>query len=58
MSILGFLFKSKKKMEQKFTKPVKVGKYHITSHAQNRIVEDSRMIDKSDVLHNLFTKPK
>ena len=57
MSILGFLFKSKKEMAKKNTKRVKVGKYTITKHAQNRIVEESRKIDKIDVLENLFTKP-
>ena len=56
MSILGFLFKPKK-MAKKNTKNVKVGKYTITKHAQNRIVEESRKIDKIDVLENLFTKP-
>ena len=57
MSILGFLFKPKKEMAKKNTKRVKVGKYVITKHAQNRIVEKSRMISKIDVLDNLFTKP-
>lgn len=57
MSILGFLFKPKKEMAKKNTKVVKVGKYTITSHAQNRIVEESRNINKIDVLDNLFTKP-
>ena len=57
MSILGFLFKPKKEMAKKNTKSVKVGKYTITKHAQNRIVEESRKIDKIDVLENLFTKP-
>ena len=57
MSILGFLFKSKKQMARKNTKRVKVGKYIITKHAQNRIVEENRKINKFDVLDNLFTKP-
>ena len=57
MSILGFLFKPKKEMAKKNTKSVKVGKYTITKHAQNRIVEKSRNINKIDVLDNLFTKP-
>ncbi len=57
MSILGFLFKSKKEMARKNTKRVRVGKYTITKHAQNRIVEESRKINKIDVLDNLFTKP-
>lgn len=57
MSILGFLFKSKKEMAKKDTKRVKVGKYVITKHAQNRIVEEKRKINKKDILDNLFTKP-
>ena len=57
MSILSFLFKPKKEMAKKNTKSVKVGKYTITKHAQNRIVEESRKIDKIDILENLFTKP-
>lgn len=57
MSILGFLFKSKKEMAKKSTKRIKVGKYTITKHAQNRIVEEVRSINKIDVLNNLFTKP-
>lgn len=57
MSILGFLFKSKKEMAKKDTKRVKVGKYVITKHAQNRIVEEKRKINKRDILDNLFTKP-
>ena len=57
MSIIGFLFKPKQEMAKKNTKRIKVGKYTITKHAQNRIVEDSRQINKFDVLDNLFTKP-
>lgn len=57
MSILGFLFKPKKEMAKKNTKRVRVGKYIITKHAQNRIVEEVRKINKIDVLDNLFTKP-
>lgn len=57
MSILGFLFKSKKEMAKEDTKHVKVGKYTLTPHAQNRIVDKTRKMDKIDVLDNLFTKP-
>ena len=46
MSILGFLLKPKKEMAKKETKRVKVGKYTITRHAQNRIVERNRKINK------------
>lgn len=57
MSILSFLFKPKKEMAKKNTKHVKVGKYTITPHAQNRIVDKTRKMDKIDVLDNLFAKP-
>lgn len=54
MSILGFLLKSKKEMARKNTKRIRVGKYTITSHAQNRIVETARNLKKKDLLINLF----
>ena len=57
MSILGFLFKRKNEMAKKDTKRVKIGKYTLTAHAQNRIVDRTRKIEKLDVLDNLFTKP-
>lgn len=56
MSILGFLFKSKKEMAKKDTKHVRVGKYTITSHAQNRTVDPSRKLKKKDMIINLFGK--
>ena len=54
---MSFLLKPKKEMKKEPTKRVTVGKYTITSHAQNRIVEESRKINKLDVLDNLFSKP-
>ena len=57
MSILSFLFKPKKKMAKKNTKRVKIGKYTITKHAQNRIVDASRKLNKFDVISTLFTTP-
>jgi len=57
MSILSFLFKSKKEMAKENTKHVKVGRYTLTPHAQNRIVEKTRKINKFDIIDNLFTKP-
>lgn len=57
MSILSFLLKPKKEMAKEDTKRVQVGKYTITKHAQNRLVEDIRKINKRDILNNLFTKP-
>ena len=57
MSILGFLFKSKKEMARENTKQVKVGKYTLTSHVQNRIADKTRKTSKVDVIDNLFTRP-
>lgn len=57
MSIISFIFKPKKEMAKKDTKQVKVGKYTITKHAQNRIANKNRKINKIDILDNLFTKP-
>ena len=54
MSILGFLFKSKKSMAKPYTKEVKVGKYTLTKHAQNRIAEPKKDLSKHNVLRNLF----
>lgn len=56
MSILSFLFKPKKKMAKKNTKHVRMGNYTITSHAQNRIVDPSRSLNKKDMVINLFGK--
>ena len=44
-------------MAKENTKHVRIGKYTLTSHAQNRIVDKTRKMDKIDVLDNLFTKP-
>lgn len=57
MSILGWLLKPKKDMAHPNTKRVKMGKYTISSHAQNRVAQDSRNVTKWDVVDNLFTKP-
>lgn len=54
MSILGFLLKPKKEMAKKNTKRVRMGKYTITRHAQNRIVEPARNLKKKDMIINLF----
>ncbi len=57
MSVFRWLFKSKKSMAKKDTKPVRVGKYTITKHAQNRVALDDRNVSKLDMLRNLFGKP-
>ena len=54
MSILGFFFKPKKEMAKKNTPRVRMGKYTISSHAQNRVVEPKRNLKKSDMVRNLL----
>ncbi len=44
-------------MAKENTKPIKVGKYKISSHAQNRIVQKDRNLTKRGLVDNLFTKP-
>lgn len=56
MSIISFLLKSKKEMKKEDTKWIKVGKYTLSSHAQNRIVDLKRDLKKKDMLQNLFGK--
>ena len=57
MSVLSYLFKSKKKMGEPKTKVVRIRKYLLTSHAQNRIVEPSRHLNKTDLVDNIYRKP-
>lgn len=57
MSILSWLFKPKKEMAKPNTKYVRIGKYKITKHAQNRVVDPTRNLCKLDMLDNLLTKP-
>ena len=54
MSIIGFLLKPKKEMAKKDTPRVRMGKYTISSHAQNRVVEPKRHLKKTDLVRNLF----
>lgn len=56
MSIISFLFKPKKEMAKKDTKRVKVGKYEVSSHAQNRVVDPKRSLQKKDMIINLLGK--
>lgn len=56
MSILSWFLKSKEEMAKKNTKHVRVGKYTITSHAQNRTVDPSRKLRKRDMVINLYGK--
>ncbi len=54
MSILGWFLKPKKEMAKPNTKHVRMGKYEISSHAQNRTAEDKRKLQKRDMVQNLF----
>lgn len=56
MSILGWFLKPKKEMAKKNTKHVKMGKYTVTSHAQNRTADPSRKLKKKDMVINLLGK--
>ncbi len=57
MSVFKWLVKSKKEMSEVNTRPVRIGKYTITSHAQNRVAQKDRKVSKLDMLRNLFGKP-
>ncbi|MGN1227921.1 MAG: hypothetical protein ACI4TX_04685 [Christensenellales bacterium] len=54
MSIIKWFFKTKKEMGKTNTKRVKLGKYTISSHAQNRIADKKRNLKKKDMVINLF----
>ena len=56
MSILGWFLKPKKEMAKENTKHVRMGKYEISSHAQNKTVETSRKLKKKDMVINLLGK--
>ena len=56
MSILSWFLKPKQEMAKENTKHVKMGKYVISSHAQNRVAQKSRNLKKKDMVINLFGK--
>jgi len=56
MSIIGWFLKSKKSMSNKHTRPIRMGKYKISSHAQNRVADSARNLRKKDMVQNLFGK--
>ena len=56
MSIIGWFLKSKKEMRKPDTKHVKMWKYTITSHAQNRTADPARSLKKKDMVINLFSR--
>lgn len=55
MSIVSWYLKPKRKMAEKHTRHVRMGKYDVTSHAQNRTVEPTRNLKKKDMVINLFS---
>ena len=57
MSIVSWLLKPKSDMAKENTPCVKLGKYTLTSHAQNRVADPTRKTRKRDVIDNLFTRP-
>lgn len=56
MSILGWFLKPKRKMAIPNTRHVRIGKYRVTSHAQNRTVDPTRKLKKKDMVINLLGK--
>jgi hypothetical protein len=56
MSIISWFLKPKYKMARPDTKHVRMGKYVITSHAQNRTVDPARKLKKKDMVVNLLGK--
>ena len=41
-------------MAQEHTKHVRLGKYTVTSHAQNRVAQAEKNLKKADMIRNLF----
>ena len=58
MSILNWFLKPKKEMAKPYTKHVRMGKYTVTSHAQNRTVQPNKNLRKIDMVSNLFGRSK
>ena len=56
MSIISWFLKPKKSMAKPDTKHVRIGKYTVTSHAQNRTVDPKRKLQKKDMVTNLLGK--
>lgn len=46
MSILKWFLKPKKEMAKNCAKHVRIGKYEVSSHAQNRIADNSKDLKK------------
>ena len=57
MSLLSFILKSKKDMAKENTRPIRIGRYTLSKHVQNRIVNPTREVTKCGVISNLLRKP-
>lgn len=57
MSILSWYLKPKTEMAKSNTNQVRIGKYKVSPHAQNRICDPDRNLKKSDMTSNLLLKP-
>lgn len=56
MSLFSFIFKRKKSMAKPYTKRIKLNKYTLTSHAQNKIVSKKHHMSKYDVIDDMYRK--
>jgi hypothetical protein len=56
MSTLGWFLKPKRRMAMPNTRRVRIGKYQVTAHAQNRTVDPARKLKKKDMVINLLGK--
>ena len=57
MSLFSWFLKPSKEMQKKDTRYIKIGKYTITAHAQNRTVEKARSLGKRAMVGNLYGNP-
>lgn len=58
MSLIYWFLKSKKSMSKPNTSCVKIGKYQVSAHAQNRVADKNRNLRKKDIVINLLGKSK
>ena len=54
MSLINWILKPISDMSNTKTKPVKIGRYLVTGHAQNRVADSKRNLKKSYVVRNLL----
>ena len=56
MSLFSFFRKPIEEMKNTNNKRIKIGRYTISSHAQNQIANEKRNLKKIDLTSNLFLK--